>query len=143
MAHRPRRPLVRAAALARARAVAFASFVGLGASLIAAPARADSNDLRLINLCDSSKGACPWVTRTPTSTTVTVDPAASALFRSLASELGVVLAPRLQTPADTLGFSGFQMSVELGLTEISNRQSFWNGVERVQAANPNQVRPPG
>lgn len=106
--------------------------------------RADRNDLRLINLCDASaSGACPWVTQTPAGTSVTLDADASTRFRSLMSELGVVVAPRLQTPADSLGFAGFQLSAELGFTEISSGQSFWNGTEGVQPANPKIARPPG
>jgi hypothetical protein len=82
------------------------------------------------------------VTRTPTTTTVTLDAGATTRFRSLMSELGVVAAPRLQTPADTIGFAGFQFSAELGTTEISRNQSFWNGVEGVQPSNPGAARPP-
>ncbi|HEX2660676.1 MAG TPA: hypothetical protein VHU40_20485 [Polyangia bacterium] len=106
------------------------------------PARANRNDLSLANLCDSSGGGgCPWVARTPTSTTVTLDPGAPSRFRSLMSELGVVTAPRLQTPADTIGFAGFQFSAELGTTEISRGQTFWNGLEGVQPSNPGATRP--
>ncbi|MEO5769259.1 MAG: hypothetical protein ABIS92_12980, partial [Polyangia bacterium] len=69
------------------------------------------------------------------------DPLATSRFRSLMSELGVAIAPRLQTPADTLGFSGFQFSAELGMTQISHDQAFWNGVEGVSPSNPNASRP--
>jgi hypothetical protein len=108
-------------------------------------ARANRNDLRLSNLCDTAGGKpCSWVARTPTATIVSFssDPEAAARFRSLMSELGVVVAPRLQTPADTLGFAGFQFSAELGTTEISRSQPFWNGVEGVQPSNPDAARPP-
>ena len=57
------------------------------------------------------------------------------------SELGVVLAPRIPVVADTAGFGGFQLSGELGLTEISNNRRFWTGVEGVSATNPNATRP--
>ena len=43
-------------------------------------------------------------------------------FRELASQLGVVLAPHLLTPADSIGFSGFQMTVDYASTTI--RSSF-------------------
>jgi hypothetical protein len=107
-------------------------------------AHADRNDLRLINLCDTSQGrGCAWVTQTPTRTTVAFgsDTAANTRFRSLMSELGVVIAPRLQTPADTLGWAGFQLSADLDVTQISNGKSFWNGIEGVQPANPSSTRP--
>ncbi|MCG8419945.1 MAG: hypothetical protein MJE77_18590 [Proteobacteria bacterium] len=50
-------------------------------------------------------------------------------FRSLASELGVVLAPRLLAPADTLGFGGFQFAGDLSFTTISNDEDFWRARE--------------
>lgn len=46
-------------------------------------------------------------------------------FRSLVSELGVVLAPRLLAPSDTLGFGGFQFAADIGFTGISNGASYW------------------
>ena len=68
-------------------------------------------------------------------------PAALGNFRSLMSELGVVIAPRLQTPADTLGYAGFQFSAELGITQISHNAAYWNGVHGVDPANPTANRP--
>ena len=35
----------------------------------------------------------------------------------------VVVAPRLMTPADTLGYAGFQFSGELGITTINSNRS--------------------
>jgi len=113
------------------------------ALLAASPARADRNDLRLLNLCDTSQGnGCSWVTQTPTRTTVALDAGANTRFRSLMSELGAVVAPRLRTPAVTLGFAGIQLSADLGVTQISSGRSFWNGVQGVQPNNPNLTRPP-
>jgi len=57
------------------------------------------------------------------------------------SELGVVMAPQLNTPADTLGFGGFQFSVEVSTTQISRDKAFWNGVAGVDPANPQAWRP--
>ena len=115
-----------------------------------AVARANKNDLQLLNLCPpNGSGGCSWVQRNPTTgqTTVTLDPDAATRYRSLMSELGVVAAPRLMTPADTLGYAGFQVSAELGITAINpNREigglSYWNGVEGVNPASPNAYRPP-
>jgi hypothetical protein len=115
-----------------------------------AVARADKNDLNLLNLCPRSAGGdCSWVTGgggQPKS--VTLDPEAASRYRSLMSELGVVMAPRLMTPADTLGYAGFQFSAELGLTSINPSrliagQSYWNGIEGVHPDNVNAVRPAG
>jgi hypothetical protein len=75
-------------------------------------AHADILDLTLHHL----------VTRTKAAGGAT-DPdaaAARADYRQLSSELGVVLAPRILSPADTLGYSGFQLTFDAGFTTISN-----------------------
>jgi hypothetical protein len=110
---------------------------------LASRAWAGKNDLNLLNLCPTvaSNGKCPWVHRQADGLItgpVVPDGQGRQDFRSLMSELGVVLAPRIPMVADTAGFGGFQLSAELGLTEISNHQSFWNGVEAVSANNPTQ-----
>ena len=46
-------------------------------------------------------------------------------LRGLASELGVVLAPHLLTPADTLGFGGFQLTVDFSSTQINPDAPYW------------------
>src|SRR5215831_10984359 len=46
-------------------------------------------------------------------------------FRALSSQLGVVLAPHLLTPADTIGFSGFQFSVDYATTTIDSNADYW------------------
>jgi hypothetical protein len=112
-------------------------------------ARADKNDLQLLNLCPrDGAGACSWVHRDANTgqTAVTLDPDAATRYRSLMSELGVVMAPHLMTPADTLGYAGFQVSAELGFMAINpNRQVggqyYWNGVQGVDPNAPNAVRP--
>ena len=125
-------------------AAAFALAAAAVTTSAAAPARANRNDLHLLNLCPpSSGGTCSWVAQSGgvTSVDLAMDPDATSRFRSLMSELGVVIAPRLQTPADTLGFAGFQFSAELGFTNISRDQAFWNGVEGVDPGNPAARRP--
>lgn len=54
-------------------------------------------------------------------------------FRALASELGVVLAPRLLTPADTIGFGGFQFSFDYATTTIDPGADHWRALERATA----------
>jgi hypothetical protein len=111
-------------------------------SLSADPARAGPNDLELLNLCDRTAGnRCAWLGEAEGRTEVNLDAAATSRYRSLMSELGVVIAPALRTPADTLGFSGFQFSAELGITQISRDKAFWNGVSAVEASNPGFRRP--
>jgi hypothetical protein len=51
-------------------------------------------------------------------------------FRSLVSELGVVLAPHLLTPSDTLGFGGFQFAVDLNYTSVSTDATYWQALEK-------------
>jgi hypothetical protein len=85
---------------------------------------------------------CSWLTRDAAGTThVTPDADGKTQFRSLMSELGVVLAPMLHTPADTLGFAGFQFSVEVASTQISHDKPFWNGVAGVDSGNKLSWRP--
>ncbi len=50
-------------------------------------------------------------------------------FRALASELGVVMAPRLLEPADTLGFGGFHFSADVAFTSVSNNAAYWDATE--------------
>jgi len=100
--------------MVRGALAAFAVVVS-GASL-ARPAAADNNDLVMSRLA--------------TRITDATDRVVSAIpenleFRALASQLGVVLAPHLLTPADTLGFGGFQFDVEGSQTSIDSIQPYW------------------
>src|SRR5262245_49201070 len=53
-------------------------------------------------------------------------------FRSLMSELAVVMAPKFLSPSDTLGYSGFHLSFDSTFTSISNHADFWKkGVKEV------------
>jgi len=83
-------------------------------------AHADSNDLVMARLgthiTDPSTGA---------STSVVGD---NLAFRALASQLGTVLAPQLLTPADSLGFSGFQMTVDYASTTIDRGADYWRAL---------------
>jgi hypothetical protein len=126
--------------------------VGVAAVAGEGRARAGKNDLHLLNLCprttnpDTLMGECSWVDRVNGSVTgVKLDPDAQSRFRSLMSELGFAIAPRLMTPADTLGFAGFQFSAEVGVTKLNsnrtigspgNELAYWNGVEGVDPAAP-------
>jgi hypothetical protein len=138
------------------RILAGVAAAGLVLAISGGVARADRNDLRLLGLCDPHTVAAPigsecgWVNRTggngPVEGVGLSGDAklqfaeAQTRFRSLMSELGVAIAPRLQTPADTLGYAGFQVSAELGVTKISADKSFWNGVAGYNPNNPT-VRP--
>ena len=46
-------------------------------------------------------------------------------FRSLTSELGVVLAPAFLSTADTPGYSGFQFDVQTTITSINSSSLYW------------------
>ena len=121
----------------------------LAAALLGNEARAGRNDLKLANLCPQVSSAvlgvqeCAWVQRDATGlvTGVAIDADGRSKFRSLMSELGVVMGPRVPMPASTLGFAGFLLSGELGVTEISNQRAFWNGVNAVSPQNPSGARP--
>ena len=81
----------------------------------APPVHADSNDIVLNRLSALQ----------PDGTFI----AQNAELRSLASQLGVVLAPRLGTPADTLGFGGFQFAVDYATTTIDPGAGYWRARE--------------
>jgi hypothetical protein len=94
---------------------------GLGSLLlllVASPASADPNDLVLSRLATPQDGG----TFVPQN----------ADLRALSSQLGVVLAPRMITPADTLGFGGFQLTVDYATTTIDADAPYW----RVREGSP-------
>jgi hypothetical protein len=121
---------------------------------VTTPARAGSRDLDLMKLCGLQPAApggsgaavleCSWVRRGAGGliAQVAVPADAEAQFRSLMSELGAVMAPRLVVPADTLGFGGFQVAGELGVTRISRSAPFWSAIEGVARENTAVGRPP-
>jgi hypothetical protein len=126
-------------------AVGVAALAGQGRAL------AGKNDLRLLNLCppDPNTNECSWVQRDGSGrvTGTMPDLDGQSRYRSMMSELGFAIAPRLMTPADTLGFAGFQFSAELGVTTINpNRQvgdrAYWDGIAGVEPTNTAAMRPP-
>ncbi|MEZ4451023.1 MAG: hypothetical protein R3B09_16190 [Nannocystaceae bacterium] len=48
-----------------------------------------------------------------------------AAFRSVASELGVLMAPKPVDPADSLGLSAFAISADFSINTISNSAQYW------------------
>lgn len=101
-----------------ARCQTLALCVGLAVAQIPASAVADDNDLVLSRLAEV--------------TDVNGNPDAVGLggdFRSLVSELGVVLAPRLSEPADSLGFGGFNFTADIGITEVHTDRPYWRALE--------------
>lgn len=102
----------------------YARFVRLGIALVflctATAASADDNDLVLGRLAtrvtDGSGNLMSVVGQ-------------NLELRALSSQLGVVLAPHLLTPADTIGFGGFQLSVDYSMTTIDSRATYWRALE--------------
>lgn len=84
-----------------------------------APAVADDNDLVLSRLALAREDASGNPVFVPQN----------ADLRALSSQLGVVLAPHMLTPADTLGFGGFQMTVDLATTTIDPDAAYWRARE--------------
>jgi hypothetical protein len=95
---------------------------GIVLAIVAAatPAAADPNDLVLSRLADRT---------TDMNGNLTSVVGDNTLFRGLASQLGVVLAPHLLTPADTNGFGGFQMTVDYSTTTIDSSAAYWHARE--------------
>jgi hypothetical protein len=100
------------------RTCAPAHVLALAVLLAPGAAAADVNDLVLGRL-----------TYRPDADTIVPQ---NAELRSLSSQLGVVLAPHLLTPADTLGFGGFQLTVDYAATTINPTASYW----RARAGSP-------
>lgn len=48
-----------------------------------------------------------------------------AAFRSLASELGTLMAPQPMDPADSLGLSGFAISADITINTIADDEPYW------------------
>lgn len=51
-------------------------------------------------------------------------------FRSLSSEVGVLMAPKPVDPADSLGLSGFAVSADVSLNTMSGNASYWRDATR-------------
>lgn len=90
-------------------------------------ARADSNDLVLSRFGIATTNADGDVVD------VIPDP---QRFRSFASELGVVMAPILASPTDTLGYSGFQFSADYNFTTINSDNDYWCATEESSSCDP-------
>jgi len=86
----------------------------------AGPAAADPNDVVLSRLATRI---------TDSSGNLTSVVGQNLEFRGLASQLGVVLAPHLLTPADTVGFGGFQFTVDSSSTTIDRSADYWKALE--------------
>lgn len=92
--------------------------------LSASVARADDNNLTLERIVGLPPA--PGAINDPS------DPIRQTMYRSLMSELGVVLAPKHLTTADSLGWSGFQVDFAASFTSISSKADFWQkGVRKV------------
>ena len=62
-----------------------------------------------------------------------------AAFRSIASELGTVIAPKPADPGDSLGLSGFAVSADLTLNTITSDASYWQ--ETTTGSSPDKIAP--
>lgn len=98
--------------------------------LSAAPAAADKNDLVLARLS------------APTTAGNDVVPDGQS-FRSLVSELGVAVAPRLASPADTRGVSGFSLAADFGMTSINADRAYWCATEETDGCAAGQGKGSG
>jgi hypothetical protein len=98
------------------RGIALAIVIGL----VPATAQADVNDLVLSRLATRI---------TDSSGRLTGVVGQNLELRSLSSQLGVVLAPHLLTPADTIGFGGFQFTVDYSTTTIDQTAPYWRALQ--------------
>ena len=58
-----------------------------------------------------------------------------SMYRSLLSELGVVMAVPALEPADTTGFSGFHFSFDVNATSISVNNAYWSGYKQANGTH--------
>jgi hypothetical protein len=104
--------------------------VGLCAVAVAVgsvDARGDRNDLTLERIIGMP--TVPGMFNDPS------DPVRQTQYKSLMSELSVVMSPRALAPSDTLGYSGFQLAFETSFTQITNTADYWQkGVENVSSS---------
>jgi hypothetical protein len=99
---------------------------------LAAPAQAGPNDFRL-NATRNGEG----ILFATNGAGFVANPEA---WTSLVDELGFVFAPRLASPAETLGHAGFHVGVLWSGTFVSSDQSYWFVTERARATGtPNSV----
>src|SRR3954466_4399116 len=102
--------------MVRGALAALAAALVLGPGGSPRPAAADQNDLVMSRLA----------TRITDDTGRVLAVVGQNLeFRALASQLGVVRAPPLLSPADTLGFAGFQFDADASQTTIDSIQPYW------------------
>jgi hypothetical protein len=104
------------------------SWVVLGFVLLTpGAASADRNDLTLERLIGMP--GVPGMFNDPSN------PRIQSQYRSLLSELGTVMSPNPLTPADTLGYSGFHLSLDSTFTSINNQADYWQkGVRDVSGS---------
>jgi hypothetical protein len=93
--------------------------VALAVMLSPSAAAADANDLILSRLTHREMDGGGNLRIIPQN----------AELRSLASQLGVVLAPHMLTPADTIGFGGFQFTVDYATTTIDGAAPYWRALQ--------------
>ncbi|MCX4243201.1 hypothetical protein [Paraliomyxa miuraensis] len=60
----------------------------------------------------------------------------NAAFRSLSSELGTIMAPKVVDPADSLGLSGFAISADVSINTLSSNQNYWQATSGADTAAP-------
>lgn len=96
------------------------SFALAALGLQSSEAWAGTYDLRLNQLGNADTG-------TPTGD--------NDAFRSLSSELGVLMAPKPVDTADSLGLSGFAISADLSINTIKGDAAYWTDATRGKPGN--------
>lgn len=109
----------------------------LALSLVgAAPAWALDNDPTLSRLCVIVDATTP----SPCSDEPRADQRA---FGELAEAYGLAMAPRLLSPAETLGINGFAFAFQFGVTGVDEDASFWERGIRANEGTPTSIERPG
>jgi len=121
--------------------------VGLGVCVwLAAPAGAlavSDNDIFLSGLVircgtELDAGSLPCFDPMRMGNPTAQDPLSKLRYKLLGYQLGVALAPKFMAPAETLGYNGFQVSIETSLTTFDRTEDYWIlGTERHNAGTFN------
>ena len=102
----------------------------VAALLYVFPAAAGDNDLQLSRLNYYDYDHCGWMTpKTEGGEFVCVlKPNGQENFESLATELGILMSPKMMATADTLGEAGFEFGLATSFTTINNTEEYWQVV---------------
>ncbi len=113
------------------KGIAAATFGLLAAALAGGTARASENDFRLNGTKDGQGILFSCAQQGADGDCARFAPR-QELFRDFSTQLGLVMAPRMASPARTLGYGGFHLSAMWSGSFVSSDADYWLITERGQ-----------